>query len=159
MKRAILASFLSTCIAGQAAALSCTPASVAASFQAASAAEEEYVLAVGRVQVLPGQTLPEPADPNNRPGYSVEAQFSGRLAAEDGFTQDAVFPVTVQVDCSGPWCGGVPIGRVLAFIERRESENVLVSSPCPVFMLTATPEFLAQAETCLAGGPCEPASQ
>ncbi|WP_179378072.1 hypothetical protein [Jannaschia marina] len=156
MQRALLAALLSTGLATQAAALSCLPASVPGSFRAANEAEAQYVLAVGRVQLLPGERVPEPAgDPNDRQGYSVKARFDGRLAGPEGFTQEAAFPVTVEVECAGAWCGGVPVDRVLAFIERRGEENVLVESPCPMFSLRATPEMVKQAEDCLAGENCE----
>lgn len=160
MKRTILATVLSLGTAGQAVALSCAPVSVASSFEAASTSEAIYAVAVGRVRVLPGQTLPGTGDdPDNRKGYSVEARFDGKLAAADGFTQDAAFPVTVQVDCAGAWCGGIPVNRTLAFIERREEGNFLVSGPCTLFAMDATPVRVAEAEACLAGGPCEAPGQ
>ncbi|CTQ49301.1 hypothetical protein [Jannaschia donghaensis] len=160
MNRFAIAAVLSTCVAGQAAALSCLPTSVAATFQLASEAEAEYVVAVGRFQPLPNQSLPGTGDdPNDKKGYSLKGRFGGRLGGPDGFTQEAVFPVTVEVRCDGPWCGGVPLDRVVAFIERREGENILVANPCSVFSLSATPQVVDQAEVCLAGGPCEAAAR
>lgn len=156
MKRAALATILALGTAGQAAALSCMPVSVTGSFQAASASEAQYVMAVGRIQLLPGQTLPGTGDdPNDRQGYSVEARFNGRLAGAGGFEEEVAFPLTVQVECAGAWCGGVPVNRTLAFIERRAGKNVLVSEPCARFAIDATPERVEQAEICLAGGPCD----
>lgn len=156
IRHALLATLLSTGLSGEALALSCLAPSAAGSFKAASEAEAQYVVAVGRVQLLPGETVPVPTgDPNDKQGYSVKARFDGKLAGADGFEEDATFPVTVEVQCSGPWCGAVPLDRVLAFIERRDGENVIVETACPVFSLKATPAVVDQAEACLSGGPCE----
>lgn len=155
MTRLILASFLSTVIAGQASALSCLPADVARTFAKANEAEAQYVIAVGTIRLLPGEAIPEQTgDPNEKEGYSVKASFAGRLAALDGFTQEANFPLTVDVSCAGPWCGGVPVNRVLAFIERRDGENVLVEGPCPQFAIPATDANTATALSCLRGEDC-----
>ncbi len=149
------AALLSAALAGQAQALSCLRPSVQASFAEADSSEAQYVLAVGRVQLLPGETIPDVGDdPNDREGYSVRARFDGQLAAADGFTEDASFPLTVEVGCAGPWCGGVPLERVLVFIERRDDANVLVEGPCPMFVLDATPEVLEGALSCLRGEDC-----
>ncbi|WP_281826448.1 hypothetical protein [Jannaschia rubra] len=157
MRRLILAALISTAMAGQANALSCLRPSVQRSFATASESDAQYVLAVGRIRLLPGEKVPSTgSDPNARQGYSVKARFDGKLAAADGFTEDAAFPLTVQVECAGAWCGGVPLDRVLAFIERRGEENVLVESPCPAFALSARPETIAAAEACLSGGDCTP---
>ncbi len=157
MIRLVIAAVLSTGLAAQAQALSCLRPSVQGSFAQANAAEADYVLAVGRLQLLPGETLPEAdADPNARTGYSVRTRFDGRLAAADGFTEAASFPVTVEVQCDGPWCGGMPLDRVLVFIERREGENVLVEGLCPMFALAATPEVVEGALSCLRGEDCTP---
>ncbi|SFJ65638.1 hypothetical protein [Jannaschia pohangensis] len=156
MTRLILASLLSTAIAGQASALSCLRADVARTFATANEAEAQYVIAVGTMRLLPGESIPEQAgDPNEKQGYSVKTRFDGRLAALDGFTQDAAFPLTVEVECAGPWCGGVPVNRVLVFIERRGDENVLVEGPCPQFAIPATTETLDSALSCLRGEACE----
>jgi len=155
MTRLILASLLSIGIAGQASALSCMQADVARTFEVANSADEQYVIAVGTIRLLPGEKIPQQTgDPNEKQGYSVKASFAGRLAALDGFTQDATFPLTVEVTCAGPWCGGVPLTRVLAFIERRDGENVLVEGPCPQFAVPATDENTAAALSCLRGEEC-----
>ncbi|MCK0168657.1 hypothetical protein MWU52_13945 [Jannaschia sp. S6380] len=160
MTRTILAVLLSTALASPAAALSCLRPSVQASYQAADAAEAQYVLSVGRLQLLPGETIPDTTgtDPNDRQGYTVRTRFDGKLADAGGFGTDAAFPVTVEVECAGAWCGGVPLDRVLLFLERRGEENVLVQGPCPRFALSATPEVVAGAAACLKGEDCTPPS-
>ena len=140
-------------LAQPAAALSCLAPSVATSFAAADASEAEYVMAVGRLALLPGQTIPEqPDDPNAREGYSVQARFEGRTATTEGFTQDVTGDVTVEVGCTGAWCGGVPLDRVLVFLERRGDDLVLTEGPCPQFALDATPAREAEAIACATTG-------
>ena len=154
---ATAAALLSIFAAGQAQALSCQRPSVQATFRQANEAEVQYVMAVGRLQLLPGEKVPGTGDdPNARQGYSVETRFDGKLAAADGFTEDASFPVRVEVGCAGPWCGGVPLDRVLVFIERREGANVLVEGPCPWFALDATPAVIEGAMSCIRGEACTP---
>lgn len=157
MTRLAIAVLLSTALAGQAQALSCLRPSVQSSFAQASEAEAQYMLAVGRLQLLPDEKIPAVGDdPNDRKGYSVQTRFDGRLAAADGFTEEASFPLTVEVGCAGAWCGGVPLDRMLIFVERREGANVLVEGPCPQFALTATPEVVEGALACLRGAACTP---
>jgi len=149
------AALMSTAIAGEASALSCIAPTVQGSFKQANESEAQYVMAVGRIQLLPGETVPSTGDdPNNRQGYSVKTRFDGKLASATGFDQDASFPLTVEVGCIGAWCGGVPLDRMLVFVERRDSENVLVEGPCPLFALKATPAVITDAEACLTGN-CE----
>lgn len=158
MTRLLLATLLGAALASPASALSCLRPSVAATFAQADAAEKEYVLAVGRISVLPEEAIPTPGgDPNERQGYTVRARFDGELASPTGFDEAASFPLTVEVECAGPWCGGVPLAeRMLVFVERRADENVLVEGPCPFWALQATPEVVAQAEACLRGEACTP---
>lgn len=156
MIRIALAALLSTALAGQASALSCLRASVPQTFAEAASAQAQYVLAVGRISLLPGQAIPSTGDdPNARQGYAVEARFDGKLASPTGFDADASFPLTVEVHCAGAWCGGVPVAeRMLIFVERRDGTNVLVEGPCRFWALGATPETVAQAEACLRGEAC-----
>ncbi|MEL6585190.1 MAG: hypothetical protein AAFY65_09935 [Pseudomonadota bacterium] len=142
---------------GQAQALSCLAPSVQTSFTAASDAEESYVMAVGRLTPLPGETPPEqPADPNDRKGYTLQTQFDGNLATLDGFTDASRFFVTVEVVCAGPWCGAVPSDEMLFFIERRGDQNVLVEGPCPQYALPATEQVVDGAMSCVTGRGCTP---
>ena len=157
MTRAILTILLSTCVAGQAAALSCLAVSVPRSYQAAAASESQYVVALGQVDLLPGEVAPEPdpeGDPNAREGYVLEAQFTGFLGGPEGFERTAVFPVTVEVRCAAAWCGSVPVERTLAFVEQRDGTNVIVADPCASFAMDASEANVAAAEACLAGGDC-----
>ena len=140
-------------LAQPAAALSCLAPSVATSFAAANAAEAEYVMAVGRFALLPGEAVPEqPDDPNARQGYSVQTRFQGRTATNAGFTEEVTGDVTVEVGCAGPWCGAVPLGRVLVFLERRGDALVLTEGPCPRFALDATAAREDEAIACATGG-------
>ena len=156
MPRLILVALAATALAQPASALSCLRPSVEASFAEASASEASYVLALGRVTLRPGEAIPGTGDdPNDRQGYAVQARFDGMLASPTGFDEAASFPLTVRVDCAGPWCGGVPQAeRLLLFVERRDGENLLVEGPCPFWALDASPEVVARAEACIRGEAC-----
>ena len=157
MIRILLTTFLSFALAGQAQALSCMAPSFASSFKTANEADASYVLVLGQLEPLPGETIPEDqgVGPNDREGYSVQVRFEGKMATPTGFDHDVSFPLTVEVTCAGPWCGGVPRDRIIAFVERRGEENILVEGPCPRFALSANPERVAAAESCVTDGICD----
>ncbi|MFO6465250.1 hypothetical protein ACK8OR_12720 [Jannaschia sp. KMU-145] len=156
MIRTALLAALTLAVAQPAMALSCLRPTVQSSFQHADQSEAQYTLAVGRIRVLPGQTIPEqPDDPNQRQGYELQARFQGQLASATGFDTPADFPVTLKVECVAAWCGGVPLDRVLAFVERTEDGNLITEGPCPRDLLQASPEALKQAMACIRGEPCE----
>ena len=69
----------------------------------------------------------------------------------------AAFDITVEVGCAGPWCGAVPQGDedLLFFVERRADANVVVEGPCPRWVLTATPDVVEGALSCLRGEGCD----
>ncbi|MGB3555192.1 MAG: hypothetical protein WBA25_11195 [Jannaschia sp.] len=155
MTRTILAALLATALAGPAAALSCLAPSVEGSFRAADESDAQYAMAVGTLTPLPGEAIPAPSpDPNQREGYVLQTRFEGNLATLDGFDRPATFDVAVEVECAGAWCGGVPVGAKLLFLERREDGNVLVEGPCPRFALAATPENMSGAVACVRGEAC-----
>ena len=158
MTRPLTALLLAAGLAQPASALSCLRPSVPQTFAVASASEASYVLAVGRIALMPGEAIPSTGDdPNAREGYTVRARLDGHLASPTGFDAPASFPLDVQVDCAGAWCGGVPLAeRMLVFVERREDANVLVEGPCPFWAFKASPEVVAEAEACLRGEACTP---
>lgn len=156
MIRLCLTTLVVLFITGPALALSCLRPSVATTFAGAAASDATYRLVLGKIDLLPGQiprvfngqTAGEP--------YTLKARFSGRQGGTDGFRRPVAFPVTLDIGCAGPWCGSVPRGEVLMFVEARGADHALELGACPHFALPATPETIAQARQCLAGGPCTP---
>ncbi|MEM8822358.1 MAG: hypothetical protein AAGF30_02005, partial [Pseudomonadota bacterium] len=139
-------------------ALSCMRPSVAQTFQTLNAAEETYVIVHGTFEPLPGGPTEPAGDVNDRQSYDLQARFRGDLATAMGFDRSIDVIVTVEIGCAGPWCGTVPEGDVIAFLERREEGFAFSAGPCPFGALPATPEAEALALSCLRAGPCETAS-
>jgi hypothetical protein len=63
-------------------------------------------------------------------------------------------PVRVEVGCAGPWCGAVPDGPALMFLERRDDAHLLDAGPCPWFVFEVTDATVAAAIACLRGETC-----
>jgi hypothetical protein len=159
-----LASTLCAFLAGQAAAQTCAPPSVQASFEAAEASDADFVLALGRLSLFPGVRLPQPPAEGEAPvPYALRGVIEGDLASLDGFDDPGAFQVMVEVRCDGASCGAVPpLGEErLFFVERRqvgdETGNFVVQDPCPLWSLAATPEVVEGALACLRGEGCEAA--
>ncbi|MEM7641102.1 MAG: hypothetical protein AAF366_01075 [Pseudomonadota bacterium] len=142
-------------IAQPAAALSCQRPSIAGTFNALNAAEETYIMVRGTVASLPGEQSEPEGELNERQSYVVQAQFTGDMATASGFDRPLDIPLTVEVGCAGPWCGGVPEGEVIAFLEQRNGRYVLAAGPCPFSALTASEEAQVQAMSCLRAEACE----
>ncbi|UWQ18210.1 hypothetical protein [Jannaschia sp. M317] len=155
MIRTLLAAGLVILVAGPALALSCLAPTVQRSFAVAQDSPATYVLAVGMLTPLPGEAAPpDPTDPNQRQGHVLRTRFEGVLASGTGFNVYRLFDVAVEVGCLGPWCGGLPRGETLLFLERRADGHVLTAGPCGQFAFAATPEVKTQALACLQGGDC-----
>lgn len=155
MIRFALAFALSIALTGPALALSCLQPDVRRAYADADANPDEYIIAVGRLTPLPGQSIPQqPSDPNIRKGYSILTRFEGRFATHSGFGHLADADVLLQVDCLGPWCGAQPRGETLMFLLRRDGRLILEAGPCPAVIFPATPDALSLALSCLNGGPC-----
>ncbi|WP_371155719.1 hypothetical protein [Jannaschia sp. 2305UL9-9] len=144
-------------IAQPASALSCLSPTVQTSFAAADDSDATYVMGVGRLTPVPGQRIPAaPDNPNHRVGYSLEATFEGHLATRNGFDHAYAGPVTVDVTCVAAWCGQIPVGAHLLFLERTAEGDRLTAGPCPRFALPSTPRNRSDALSCLARGCVAP---
>lgn len=156
MIRLCLAAFVALWVAGPALALSCLHPSIANTYAGADAVDVSYRLILGKIDLLPGQTPRSVNGQSAGEPYTLNARVSGRQGGADGFRRPVAFPVTLEIGCAGPWCGSVPRGEVLMFVEARGADHVLALGACPHFALQATPETIAQARQCLAGGRCAP---
>ena len=100
----------------QAQALRCLHPDPVRSFQAAMAAPETYVVLRGTV--AEAEILIPPAK-DAASSYPVPVWFIGHILTVDGFTQSLETPMTVQVNCAGPWCGSMlPEAEVIAFAQQ-----------------------------------------
>lgn len=133
-------------------ALSCLRPSIEQSFAVADAAPEQYVLGLGTLSVPGASGLPPAVSGDQNPqDIKVEGRFTGRLASANGFDHSGDMPVELHITCAGPWCGGVPDGEVLVFLERGDGLHHLTLGPCPQFALSKDDTTEARALSCLAG--------
>ncbi|MEM9348869.1 MAG: hypothetical protein AAGA47_01295 [Pseudomonadota bacterium] len=150
-----IAFFLSLA-ASQAAALSCLPTDVATSYRQADAAEEVFVIALGRFS-FDAMAL-EPLSPanNNPPTREVTARFTGGLFTGRNFSFETEVDVTIEALCYGPWCASmVPDVESLAFIERQGDTYRLAIDPCGGRLFSEpTQAQLDQIAACHKGGSC-----
>ena len=141
-------------LAGPAQALSCLQApTLSDSFRTAAGSDRAYVLAAGIVDRLGGQQSTARTDLRGRPQpFEAKARFSGVRAGAGGLNQRFNEIITVEVSCAGQWCGAVPQGGYIAFLERRGDTNILRIGPCPNYALHRdSPEARAEVRACLAG--------
>ena len=139
----------------QAQALRCLHPDPARSFQAAMAAPETYVVLRGTV--AEAETWIPPAK-DAATSYPVPVWFIGHILTVDGFTQSLETPMTVQVNCAGPWCGSMlPEAEVIALAQVVDGANIIEAGPCETWVFQSGPlieEFLT---SCIRGDACVPA--
>lgn len=146
------------CFAGQAAALSCLPASVQRTYTEAAAAPEAYVVLLGTL-VFDESKLPETShDPMKLPeSAQIPARMAGKVLTNKGFAGSVAVDLTLDVQCLASWCGGETSGLTyLAFLRKQADDYILVSEPCRFFTFAnPTREQIEAVEACHAGQPCE----
>lgn len=154
--RVLISAVMAMSFATQAVALSCMPADVASSYKDAAKAEESFVIAVGRFDFDTEKLPKRPIDNNNPPSTETASTFIGSLFTGRDFGFETELDVTVEVRCSGPWCGWMPPDeKVLAFIEERDDGYHLSVAPCPGRVYAnPTDEELDQVVSCHQGGDC-----
>jgi len=155
--RAVLFSLLCA-LTGPALALSCLPPDITRTYQQAAAAEAAYIVVHARLE-FDADALPrtdwqdQAASP---PHTLIPARMTGQALTKTGFDLSFDRPITLDVQCLGPWCAGAAPGTTyLAFLEHTPDGYLLALDPCGG-MGFAEPdaEALRQVSTCFNGGPC-----
>lgn len=144
------------CVAvGPAAALFCVKPDPAAAFQFAAQSDNTYVVLRGTFDFDVGK-LPDPLGPPLQAVLS--ADFKGKLLTGDGFTDAVEVPVTIGLNCVGPWCARVSPGTdYMAFVIQKEQQLIFSVSPCYQFAFAKpSDDMVAVIEQCAAGGACTP---
>jgi len=160
MKAPLFAALLAT-LASPIHALSCLRPDPISTFQRVAAAEESYFVLSGTLtfdeSLLPAQDFQnqlQTPDP-------IPAQFSGKGLTRDGFVNDYISPVTLQITCAGPWCGSAQSGmEAVFFVEATRPLATVIADPCGgmIFPRT-TPAAKDMLTSCMAGGTCTPLPQ
>ncbi len=153
MKRILVA--IAVLAGTQAQALQCLRPDPVRSFQAAMAAAETYVVLRGTV--AEAEILIPPAKDETQP-YPVPVWFIGHILTVDGFTQALETPMTVQINCTGPWCGSMlPEVEVIAFAKVVAGTYVIDAGPCETWVFQPTPLVEDVLTSCIRGAACVPA--
>lgn len=157
MIRALLGIVLALA-ASPALALSCLPYGVTDAYHAAADAAERYVIVTGTLQFDPG-LLPKvdmARQDETPPSTLIPGRITGHSLDRRGFLQPFSQPITLDVQCYGPWCAGLkPNTRYLTFLQKQEDGYLLASNPCGGFAFgTPSSEMLRQVQSCFNKGPC-----
>ena len=157
MKSLLFAASLAV-VAGQAQALSCLRPDPIQTFMQLAAAEERYFVLYGELtfdeSLLPeGVSMDQTREPDPIPG-----QFVGKGLTRDGFANDYVSAVNLQVTCAGPWCGSAQSGiDAIYFVPMSEPPATLIAGPCGGMIFPEPSQAtLDMLTTCMQGGPCLP---
>ena len=158
------ASFLAAAIAmlaGQASALSCLRPDPIDTFNRLAAVEERYFVLSGTLTFDEGLLPPMVSDgPMGEPA-PIPARFTGKGLTRDGFVNDYVGGVNLQITCAGPWCGSAQSGvEGVFFVEATEPRATVIADPCGGMIFPQATEAVKDMLTsCMAGGTCEPLAQ
>lgn len=141
--------------AGPASALSCAAPTVAGAYATAAESPEDYVIAVGRLNLAGPSNPPQGAvtrgdDPGQIVGYTQPARFEGEFFTGEGFDAPREVPVTVDVTCVAAWCGRArAVDYGLFFFRVAEGGYVLQEGACPQFTFADThPGMLEEVVNC-----------
>ena len=124
--------------------------SAAQTFQQANDAPEIYYVVKGTLAFDPAM-MPEGGS-NDAEGAQVPATLTGYALSAEGFTSPFSAPVTLDVGCAGPWCGGIGQGAHIAFIRQDAGGWTLDVGPCPGSAFEASAEVEAEVIACMQGG-------
>ncbi len=155
MIKPILTTLCLTLAAGPALALSCQRPDAAQSFQKAAASSDSYVILNGQFQF---KTAPEQPDGKVVKQTMTPSRFEGLLLTGQGFSDEVVADVAVELSCLGQWCGQIkPDIDYLAFVVQTEDTLTFKIDPCYWSAFESpSQEMLATVETCAKGGACAP---
>ena len=95
-------------------ALSCIRPDPARSFTKAAESEDRYVVLLGTFALPDDFTQP---DGRTIKQSSAVSRFSGRLMTGEGFNEEVSADLTIELSCSGDWCGDIkPDTTYLAYV-------------------------------------------
>lgn len=134
LRQAVLAATLAGLVgglaAGPAAALSCLRPDIVNAFSDANAADEVYVIVLGRFDGGPG---PRPDGTMDGEPRNYRATFTGHTIHRGGEAEQINTLVHVLETCAGPWCAELNTAdEVLTFLEVDPAGGApsLVLGPC-----------------------------
>lgn len=126
MLKSLIAATMIMALPVEAFALSCMRPNVENSFKFANKRPEAFIIAYGQLKrVGPNSVQPRKSKDLRQRGtpYRFKAKFRGKVAGHKGFGSTRTLPVTVDVKCSGPWCGGDSLSKSGLYFLRKDSAN------------------------------------
>lgn len=144
-------------------ALSCLPYGVTDAYLEAKASPDAYVVVLGELQ-FPSAAVPQ-VDWNKQgdvpPLTEIPATFKGHALTQRGIDFPLRTDVTLEVECSGPWCPSPKPGPVLAFLRKTGGGSYAVSTnACGGFVFgKPTTKQITAVKDCLAGRGCPPSAR
>ncbi|WP_259994978.1 hypothetical protein [Leisingera sp. M523] len=149
-----------TIFANSAAALSCLPWGPADAYLQAAKSDSVYNIIAGELRFDESLLPQSHADnPNDTPPLTrIPAQLSGKMLDGKYFSGRVKVPAVLEVECLGPWCGGMASGTdQVFFAEQRGQDLVIRAGACGGFVFADTSEVRRQVLDCHRGKACEPA--
>ncbi|UWQ13847.1 hypothetical protein K3556_13060 [Aliiroseovarius sp. M344] len=139
-------------------ALSCMPYNAISAFQDAAKSSDDYVVVLGNLS-FDEKHLPQ-VDWNRQEDVKPDNYLTGRIAGKSltrsGFTNAFQRQIDINVQCFGPWCGGLSTGRTLVFLKRKDRAYLLETNPCGGFAHgDPSNETLNKIEACMRGERCD----
>lgn len=134
-------------------ALSCVRPDVARMMEDAKASDKTYNIFVGKFVPRSGDWPKMHTSSNQyRPNPArISTLFKGYALSQASRydSQLSNFPVDVQINCSGPWCGSGPYGEVIAFVENMPGGRYqLTVNACPTHVINNQPGYIDKLRGC-----------
>lgn len=156
----IMLALLLTILASPAAALSCAPYNAVQAFLDAQAAPDPYLVVLGTLTFDEGHLPKVDWDKQEevKPDNVFSANLAGHSLARRGFVLPFREEITVNVQCTGPWCASLSDQEVyLAFLKQTETSFELVTHPCGGYAFgDPDPDILSRVKACVRGSGCDP---
>lgn len=157
--RAFLALIFSL-IAVPAFALSCMPYNAVHAYLDADGDVAPYLIVLGRLTFDDTQLphvdwrKPDEVRPDNR----FTANLVGHSLTRQGFVTPFQDEITLNVQCAGPWCGGLDDDKDhLTFLKMTDGGLLLETGPCGGFaFVDPDPKVLSRIKACIRGEKCDP---
>lgn len=139
-------------------ALSCLPYGPVEAYKDAEASEDAYIVVLGTLQ-FDESKLPKVdwEHQDQTPEYTFfTGHFTGHSLGGDGFVHPFDQQIEVNVQCFGPWCGGLTSGyEYLAYLRQTEGGFLLTTDPCGGMAFGHPDESVVrQVVRCGRGGRC-----
>ncbi len=145
---------------GQALALSCMPHDLPRTYAEAAQSDESYIVVHGTLTFDEAKLPIVDYERQDQipPHTLIPAQLRGKSLSDDGFSNVFDKPVTLDIQCFGPWCAGAKSGMpYLTFLQKTPEGYTMSLTPCGGFGFAEPSQKMLQKVTqCFNDGPCKP---